>query len=483
MIAHRRSRRGTRAEGLEGPSTETGPIGPVALSAFLLLMVLSPLMRGGNRQVALIVLEATALLFLVAFAARLDRVNAPRGVQRILLLFLLASPLWLALVYLLPLPAASWASLAGRSGYLQMLSAAGIPQPDFLALSLAPDATRVSLLAATPLLAAFAAGFAASPDQLRLVLRVLLAMALFQIVIGLLQAGSGRDAALNFGAAGGRPFGTFANPNHLANYLAMALAGYVWLAWLKVTRHRASAAAHHRHSRGRMLALWIAGAVLLVVGILMTRSRGAAFAGLPAAVLATVVVLWLGSRLRSVRAVLLLVGGAILVGIALVGYELLAARFDVDRMAIDAPSRLIQAATTMEGALQLWPWGSGWGTYYEVYPRFQPAALVGTADYAHHDYAQMLFEGGIFAVLLMLAFAWLAIARLLELTRIARREGRFRREEMASALCGLGLLGFLLHSFVEFNMHIPANAIVACLLAGVYLRPLPQREAEDPADD
>ena len=46
------------------------------------------------------------------------------------------------------------------------------------------------------------------------------------------------------------------------------------------------------------------------------------------------------------------------------------------------------------------------------------------------------------------------------------------REEMTAALCGLGLLGFLLHSLVEFNMHIPANAILAALLAGVYLRPL-----------
>ena len=43
---------------------------------------------------------------------------------------------------------------------------------------------------------------------------------------------------------------------------------------------------------------------------------------------------------------------------------------------------------------------------------------------------------------------------------------------MTTALCGLGLLGFLMHSLVEFNMHIPANAILASLLAGVYLRPL-----------
>jgi hypothetical protein len=39
------------------------------------------------------------------------------------------------------------------------------------------------------------------------------------------------------------------------------------------------------------------------------------------------------------------------------------------------------------------------------------------------------------------------------------------------------LLGLLLHSLVEFNMHIPANAILGAMLAGVYLRPFEKREA------
>jgi O-antigen ligase len=116
-----------------------------------------------------------------------------------------------------------------------------------------------------------------------------------------------------------------------------------------------------------------------------------------------------------------------------------------------------------------------------VYPRFQPPAINGAALFAHDDYAQLLFEGGIFAVLLVAAFAVLALKRAATLVRAARQQKRLRREEMAAAICGLGLLGFLVHCTVEFNMHIPANAIVAALLAGVYLRPLapPSREAAD----
>jgi O-antigen ligase len=464
---------------------DTGPIGPVAISAFLFLMVAAPLMRGGNRNVALIVLEGAALAFLAAFAARGIAWFARPTWREGLVAALVLSPLWLAVVYLLPLPAGAWSAAEGRDAYVQFLQAAGIDRPGWLALSLVPDATSVSLFAGIPLMAAFLAGYAARLDQLKLVLKVLVGLAFLQILLGLLQLAGGGNSSLNFGAAPGRVYGTFANPNHFANYIAMALAAYVWLAWARLAPQRfALAHAHgHPHSFARTAAMWGAGALFLVVGVLMSRSRGAALAGLPAAMGAIALALTLGARVRSWRTTFLLLGGALAAAIALVGFDALVARFDIDRMVTDAPLRTMQAATTLEGAWAFWPWGTGWGTYYEVYPRFQPPALVGTADYAHHDYAQMLFEGGLFAVLLMLAFAILAATRTVALARAVMRRGRLRREEMLCAICGIGLLGFLLHSFVEFNMHIPANAIVASLLAGVFLRPLPQREAEDTADD
>jgi hypothetical protein len=40
------------------------------------------------------------------------------------------------------------------------------------------------------------------------------------------------------------------------------------------------------------------------------------------------------------------------------------------------------------------------------------------------------------------------------------------------ASCGIGLLAVLLHSWVDFNLRIPANAMLAAFLLGVLLRPL-----------
>lgn len=472
--------------GLADTHEDTGPIGPVALSALIALLVLSPLMRGGNRHVALIVLEAVALAFLAVLAAGAGR-PAFRPSRRLAVLgFLFLAPLWLAVLHLLPLPQVLWNALPGHAQYAQLMAAAGIPQPGWLPLSLVPDATLASLLAGVPLMAAFAAGYLANPRQLKIVFAVVVGIAFCQVAFGVLQLGGGRDSALAFGNTHSGAFGTFANTNHFANYLVMALAIYVWLAWSRLSetrRHGFLPRPHHPLHAGHP-APWIAGAVLIVAGIFMSRSRGATLAGLPAVLAAFTLALTVGSGARPWRTTLMLVGGTVLAAVALVGADSLIARFDLQRMAADAPLRTMQAATTLEGAGHFWPFGAGWGTYYWVYPRFQPAELVGTANHAHHDYAQLLFEGGLAAVLLMAAFAWLAGTRTAMLVRAVMRRQRLRRSEMMVAICGMGLLGFLLHSLLEFNMHIPANAILAALLAGVFLRPLESAEGgEERVDD
>lgn len=459
---------------------DTGPIGPVAVFAFLILVVTAPLMRGGNRHVAMIVLEGAALAFAAAVLARARIARRRPTAHTILLAVLLASPAWMALVYLLPLPQSLWAATPGRAEYLPLLASAGIHEPSWLPLSLVPDATAASLFAGIPLAAAFTAGYWMRQSQLQLVLKVFVVLAFVEVVMGLLQAAGGGSSSLYYGAVGGRPFGTFANPNHFANYLAMALCAYVWLGWSRLTDHRRRPVLAERGftPRLRRLALWAAGGVLLAIGVLISRSRGAMLGGLPAAMCALGIAASMASaNTRARRTALLVTGVVAVLALSLVGFDFVVSRFDLERMSVDASFRTQLAASSLEGAAQFWPWGAGWGTYGYVYPRFQPADIVGTANYAHQDYAQMLFEGGLFAVLLMGAFAWLAGTRTVHLVRAVLRRRRLRRHEMLGTLCGLGLLGFLLHSLVEFNMHIPANAIMAALLAGIYLRPLDSEES------
>jgi hypothetical protein len=455
-------------------------MGPVAVFAAMLLLFTAPLMRGGNRQVALIALEAISLAFLLVLWLR--AVFAKRrqplawfhvSPTTLLVAFLLLSPAWLALVHLLPVPAAFWSGAPGREIYGQIFRDAGLSLSEWLPLSLVPDATRASLLAGLPLMAGFLAGYLASLRQLKLLLGLIVLLAFAQVTLGLLQLAGGVQSPLLFDIAADRPIGTFANPNHFANYLGMALAAYVWLGWQNLLQSHArwSDNPATRLASRHATAIWVAGGLFLVLGILMSRSRGAALTGLPSAILALGLTLYSSNRSRGCRFTVALAGGVLAGAVALVGLGSVLSRFELSGMSNMALYRGLLASTTFDGAAVFWPLGAGWGTYAAVYPRFQPMGFDGIVDYAHQDYAQMLFEGGPFSVMLAAAFLWLAVGRAVRLFKAFIRHRGFTQEEMGSALCGLGLLEFLLHSLVEFNMHIPANAILGALLAGAYLRP------------
>ncbi len=127
----------------------------------------------------------------------------------------------------------------------------------------------------------------------------------------------------------------------------------------------------------------------------------------------------------------------------------------------------------------MWPWGSGVGTFESVFPRFQAMDSAGFVADAHNDYPQLLMELGAPVLLVAAALLALVFHQFIRLLR-ARRHGGGRRSFALPIrwFCGLGALALLLHSRVEFNMHIPALAIIATFLLGSFLRPLRMDDAD-----
>ena len=180
-------------------------------------------------------------------------------------------------------------------------------------------------------------------------------------------------------------------------------------------------------------------------------------------------------RLAGVAALLLLVAAA-------VGLDALMSRFENDPTPYLAGDRWMMVTSTWRAALAFWPVGSGLGSFAAVYPGFQPAGLRGFINHAHNDYVQLLMECGLLAVVLAgLAVALVARQGVL-LVRRARSVG-LDAQALLQASCGLGLLAVLLHSWVDFNLRIPANAMSAAFLLGAFLRPLASRAPEHRPDD
>ncbi len=107
--------------------------------------------------------------------------------------------------------------------------------------------------------------------------------------------------------------------------------------------------------------------------------------------------------------------------------------------------------------------GAGLGSFETVYPQYQSEPTDLVADHAHNDYAEVLAETG-------LAGGALMLIALVIFFRLAFRDLGLRlRHERGRIQLGaaLGCCGLLLHSFVDFNLHIPANAAWFAVCVGL----------------
>ena len=98
--------------------------------------------------------------------------------------------------------------------------------------------------------------------------------------------------------------------------------------------------------------------------------------------------------------------------------------------------------------------GTGLGSFEVAFPQYQSFPSDESWDHAHNDYAEALAETGLAGGLLIVAA--LAIFLRLGFKNLGQRlrhGGGWVQLGAAIACCGL-----LVHSFVDFNFHIPANA-------------------------
>jgi O-antigen ligase len=107
--------------------------------------------------------------------------------------------------------------------------------------------------------------------------------------------------------------------------------------------------------------------------------------------------------------------------------------------------------------------GWGLGTFPTVYPSYRSFYTNLFVNEAHNDYAQLLVETGLLGFGLMLWF----LVRLYRSGWPTSRRWEFKWDGAVSLAALLGCTGLLLHSFVDFNLQIPANAAMFYVLCGL----------------
>ena len=107
--------------------------------------------------------------------------------------------------------------------------------------------------------------------------------------------------------------------------------------------------------------------------------------------------------------------------------------------------------------------GWGLGTFPTVYPSFRSFYTNLFVNEAHNDYAQLLVETGLLGFGLMVWF----LAGVFRNGLPKSRRWEFQWDLALSFAALLGCTGILFHSFVDFNLQIPANAALFYVLCGL----------------
>jgi O-antigen ligase len=447
---------------------ETGPQGPVLFGLAAAIVAFAPLVRGGNRPLALLVLEmgGLALLASVAWMGSRPILAGTPATLRWAVALLLVTPL----VQLLPIPIAWWALLPGHAPFAQVLETAG-EATGWRPMTIHPVATQYSWLVMIPCIAIFIAIRQLDRAAVRRLAMVFAAVACMEAILGVMQAGSTPGSAIHLGNpyGGGAATGTYINKNHFAALMAMALPMLLAL-WaiemLPIVTHRGEVLRENPRNadaRFAMRGLFSALTVLLLLALFLSRSRAGIGAGMFAFGLATLALVWRAATVQ-VKVVLAMVAGSALLLAASVGLTPVLDRFAPDEVAQAAGGRWHLTFGSVNAALDFMPLGSGLGTFADVFPRYQGAGIIGFADHAHNDYAELLVELGI-AGLAVMALMLAAYAMRWRPVLANRHSRRLRFLQVGA---GLGMLAMILHGLFDFNFHIPANAISFSLLAGIF---------------
>jgi O-antigen ligase len=249
---------------------------------------------------------------------------------------------------------------------------------------------------------------------------------------------------------GGIPFGPYVNRNHFAGFVELVIpVSLVPLVLGKV-----------RRERWFLVSLF---AVVPIGALFLSASRGGIVS---LAVQVAFLVLWL--LVRRTAGKHLLSGGAILLlaflMVSWLGVQQLVERFSsLQSLEVTAGKRASMRTDTWR-IFRDHPWtGTGLGTLQLVFPAYETLYDGKIVNHTHNDYLEGLAETGIAGGLCCVWF--LGILFFDSLRRLFRPSAAFASTLQLSAF--VACLGFLTHSLADFNLHIPANALLFFLLANL----------------
>jgi hypothetical protein len=300
----------------------------------------------------------------------------------------------------------------------------------------------------------------------------LLLLASAHVAVGAIQFTKGQNfmpfSFLPRAEYGSRASGFFSYPNHLAGFLEIPLLMGMGVAFW---------------SRWRPWAKFCVGyfIAVCVAGIVMSGSRGGYISSLAGLLVFGVLSLLVVSKRIQKHSTYIMVGGALLAVIL---------AWSIQRgikQDVALGERVKSAVVADSNRVLLWKaaikqfeshpvFGTGSGIYLYYGRQFRPLGVQADPVYAHNDYVQFLAEYGIVGAIGLLAFlachirgGWRAFGN--KISRESQTLGVGSNSLALSTGALSATAACMVHSFVDFNLHSPANALVMAFVFGVLANP------------
>jgi len=262
----------------------------------------------------------------------------------------------------------------------------------------------------------------------------------------------------------GDGFGSYRYSNHFAGGTILTLPVAVAL-WLWGTRNKLPATVRWGVATGMFgAALWVVGA--------MAQSR----AGAGALCLAALTLAYLNTASRPWK---------ILMGVATTGYAMLIGSLLTFMLGawywilpvLPPESQKVMSHLLSDGravaaqvSLRMFrasPWlGTGLTSFEQIFPRFHSGHT--RLYFAHNDYMQVLAETGLVGGVALSALAVLVARRFRRFDKGATAEYR-----QLNSGCWAALAGITIHSAFDWNLYLPANQFLWCVVLGLCISSAP----------
>jgi O-antigen ligase len=292
--------------------------------------------------------------------------------------------------------------------------------------------------------------------QIALILAIFgFALAAFSLLQGV--APNGKLYWMRVPRLGGSIYGPYVNRNHYAGLMELLAPIPLIISLSHLVHEKARIAAgvaaafmvgtiFLSGSRGGMLAIFVELGVFAAIFFREKRSFRIAISLTAFAVVLVGLLVWLGGKELTSRvgSISTETRGEISGGM----------RLSIDRDAV----RMFRAKPIL---------GWGLGTFPVVYPQFRSFYTNFFVNEAHNDYAQLLAEMG------LLGFSTLVWYMVILYRQVRRKLGKWSTDvnSAVTLACALGVIGILVHSLVDFNLQIPANAALFYVLTAIAAAP------------